>query len=184
MVDKILNQLSPLGKKIFYAAIILSVLAIIDRLFFGPVTHRIEVLKKEIQEQEQGVKRDLRVLSYKPKILKEIQTVRNFYSNEIESDEKIIANFLKEIERLATKSNVNVIKVSPSEDKQKKVYIEYQANLECSGQLEDVIRFIYSIDSSDSLLKVVHLNMIPKPTGPKEVNASMTIAKIIVESSS
>ncbi len=182
MIQDFFNKLSANERKFFYIALLFALLAVFDRLFLGPVTSKLKLLDDAIEEQKNMIKGDLRLLSYKDKILKENDALKPFFAQKIQTEEEIIAAFLKHIEILATESKVNLIRVNPSDSKSKKGFIEYYANLECDGLLENVVKFMHSIDASEDLLKVVKFNMGPKKAGSEEVSASMTVVKIIVDS--
>ncbi len=180
MIQNFLSKLSPTEKKIFYIAIIFVLLALLDRLFLGPAMSRLKSLDEEIEQQKNVIKGDLRFLSYKDKILKENETFKPYYAPKSQAEEEIIAAFLKKFEILASDSKVNLIKINPADSKQRKGFIEYYANLECDGKLDDMAKFIYSINTSDDLLKIVKLSMAPKKAGSEEVTSSMTVTKTIV----
>ena len=131
MIQNFISKLSPKEKKIFYIAIIFVVIAFLDRLFLGPVMSRLHSIDSEIEQQKNAIKSDLRFLSYKDRILKENEDFGIYYTKKAQTEEEIIAAFLKKIEMFASESKVNLIKVSPSEAKQKKGYMEYYADLEC-----------------------------------------------------
>lgn len=159
-------------------------MALLDRLFIGPTTSKLKSLDDEIAQQENVIKGDLRLLSYKNKILKENKSLAAFFMQKPQAEEEIIADFLKKIEVLATESKVNLAKVSPADSKPKKGFIEYYADLECDGTLENVAKFMYAINASSDLLKVVKFNLNPKKAGADEVVSNMTVTKVIIDASS
>lgn len=184
MIQKFYNKLSEKEKKVFHIAIAMVTLAFFDMLFLRPVLSRMRSLDEEIKQKENVVKRDLRFLSYKERILKENIAFNNYFINQEQTEEEIIAGFLKTVEMIATDASVNLIKLNPSESKKKKGYIEYYADLECAGELKNVIRFMHLIDSTENLLKVVKMSIVSKAAGTDEVLAVMTLIKIIVDSTS
>ncbi len=183
MIQNFVSKLSEKEKKIFYVAIIFVLVALLDRLFIGPAMDKLKSLEGEIESQESLIKRDLRFLSYKNRILRENQGFKKYYAQRPLSEEEIIASFLKKIEILASESKVNLIRVSPSESKQRKGFVEYFATLECDGPLENVAKFCYTIDISEDLLRIVKFSMAPKRAGSQEVAATMSVSKVIIDSS-
>jgi len=180
MIQDFYSKLSDTGKKIFYVAVVCVFLAFVDRLFLGPVLSKLHSLDETIVRQENSIQRDLRFLAYKQRILEENKRVTPYYLSGSRTEEEIIAGFLKRLEILATEANINLIKVTPSEGEPKKGYIEYLAGLECNGKLEQVVRFMYLVDSSDELMKVEKLALSPRRGSTDEVDGTMTISKIIV----
>ncbi len=183
MIQKFFNNLSDKERKLFYVAAVFVVLTLLDRVFFGPVMDRLQTLDKQIEEQKNIIKRDMRFLTYKDYILKESETYQHYFPKKDQTEEEIIAAFLKEIESRASKTGVNIIQVKPSESRHFKGYIEYYANLNAEGKLEDTIAFMHSIDSSPELLKVTKLNMSPKRASATEVVSAMVVKKMIVDAS-
>ncbi|MFA5060345.1 MAG: type 4a pilus biogenesis protein PilO [Candidatus Omnitrophota bacterium] len=180
MVTDFISKLSEKEKKILYIALGFVVLAICDRLFLGPALSNLKVLDESILEQEGIIKSDSRFLAYKNKILKENEVLSPFYAQKSQTEEEIIASFLKQLEILATSAKINLAKVSPADSKQKKGYVEYYASLECDGRLEDVVKFMHAVDASDDLLKISKISMAPKRAGSEEISASMTVVKLIL----
>lgn len=175
-----LNKLSEQERKVLTVAVVFILGAFMDRLFFGPIMDRLKSIDEEIQRQENSVKRDLRFLSYKDKIIKENEVFDKYFKDKIPDDDIINADFLSVIERLATQSNVNLVKSNPAQSKKKKDSLEYYANLDCTGQLKDVISFMHLVNSSEELLKIVRFAMTPKKGAENEINASMTVVKLII----
>lgn len=181
MIQNFISKLSPKEKKIFYIAMLFILLAVFDRLFLGPSTAKLKSLDEEIEKEKNWIKSDLRFLSYKDRILRENITLSPYYTSKAQTEEEVIAAFLKRIEILATASKVNLIKVNPSEINPKIGYIEFNANLECDGRLDDIVTFMHAIDTSKELLKIVKLSMTPKRGSAEEVSCAMTVTKVIID---
>lgn len=177
------TKLSDKEKKIFYVAVAVVLMMILDRIFLGPVFSRMKFLDEQIRQQQNIIQRDLRLLSYKDRILKDNKELKKYYGSESRTVEEIIADFLKKLEMMASQSQVNLIKVSPSDSKQKKGYIEYYANLECEGFLENIVNFMHAIDTSEDLLKIIKVSMSLKRASGDEILVGMVVAKMIIDSS-
>ncbi len=180
MIQKFYSKLSDKEKKIFYFAAAAVILALFDLLFLGPVTSRLKSIDEEIVQKENSLKRDLRLLSYQNRILAERETFSPYYSTETMTPDQVKASFLQKIEMLATEAKINLTKVAPSGEEAKKGFIKYFADLECTGNLEDIVKFMHAVDSTQDLLKIVKVNIISKQSA-KEVSATMTVVKIIFD---
>ncbi|MCC6758243.1 MAG: type 4a pilus biogenesis protein PilO, partial [Candidatus Omnitrophica bacterium] len=134
-----------------------------------------------IAQTKSDIKRDVRFLSYQKKIEKENELYRVYQTDEKKSDEEIIAAFLKTIENLGREAEVVVGKLNPGESVPKKGYVQYFANVECNGKLENIIKFVHKIDTTNNLLKVVKMNVIGKKTSADEVTVTMKISKLIID---
>ncbi|OGX24717.1 MAG: hypothetical protein A2787_01940 [Omnitrophica WOR_2 bacterium RIFCSPHIGHO2_01_FULL_48_9] len=181
MLQKFYSKLSEKEKKIFYIAFAFVVLALFDILFLRPVTSKLKNIDMEIFERENDLKRDLRLLSYRDRILKEKEAFSSYYTGEVKSPDQAKAEFLQKVEMLATAAKVNLNKIAPSEEKEKRGYIAYYADLDCTGALEDIVRFMHTIDATQELLKVVKVTINGGKPGAKEVSVSMTVVKIILD---
>lgn len=180
MIQKFYSQLSPQEKKVFYGAVGVVVLALFDALFLRPVTSKLKTLDEDISQKHNGLKRDLRLLSYKSRILVENEMFKKYESKTQLSDEEIIAQFLKTIEMLAISSSINLVKLNPAESKAKAGYVHYFANLECKGKLKDVVKFMHSIDETENMLKVVKMSMTGTNDASGDVSAAMTVTKMVL----
>ena len=180
MLQSFVAKLSDKEKKIFYITIAFVLLALFDRLFLGPVLDKIDMIDQDIAQQEVIIKSDLKIISSKDKIINESKSFSKYFVKTVKDDDVINAEFLSTIERIATSSKVTLVKSNPSETKKHKDYIEYFASLDCSGKLEDMVTFMHKINATDDLLKVAKLNLSPKRGALNEVNASMTIGKLII----
>ncbi len=179
-VQEFIAKLSPQEKKIAYMAAIFFLLMLLDRLFFGPVMSQLSQFDDEIKEEESIAKRDLRLLAYQDRILKEDKEFSLYYGTKLKTEEEIIAAFLKKVEILATQAGVNLIKVSPADTVQQKGYIEYFANLDCYGPLENFTKFMHAIDTSQDMLRVTKFSITPKKGSEKDVQGNMMVVKVII----
>jgi len=180
LVQKFISKLSKQEKMIFYVTLGFVLLALLDRLFLGPVLGKLKMINTEIARQEVSIKGDQKILLYKDRIIDESDAFSKYFVKVVQDDDVVNADFLSEVEKLATQSKVSLVKSNPSEKKTYKDYIEYYANLDCIGDLKDVITFMHLINSTESLLKVVKFNMNPKRGEGDEVNTSMTIVKMLM----
>lgn len=180
MLGKFLSSLSSNGKKLLVLALIFVFAALIDRLLIGPTMSKLSSIDQDIVKEENNIKQDLHFLAYKDKIVKESASYEGYLTKKLPAEEEIIAAFLKRIEGLATKANVTLIKVTPSGGSKEKEYLKYQADLECSGKLIDVITFMHLVDSADELMKVLKFNFSSKKSDSDDLKALMTIEKIVV----
>jgi len=180
LIHKFYSKLNDQEKKIFFATTLILSLALLDRLFFGPVFQKLKVIDEEISGQEISIKRDLRFLSYKEKIKAESKVFDKYFIKKVLDSDVVNREFLKKVEELASESTVNLVKSNPAEPKKQKDYMEYYVNLDCTGTLENMIKFMHLVNSTEDLLKVIKFNMSPQKGTSNEVNTSMTISKLIM----
>jgi len=174
------SKLNAQEKKMFYVALTIVLLMVVDRLFLGPSFSKMKSYDDEIDQQKRNIQQDLRFLTYKNRILEDDQALSPYYVNEYTTEEQVLASFLKKLEMIATESKIVLIKVTPSETKERKGYKEYYANLECEGLLENVSAFMHAVDTSQDLLKIVKVNFTLKRASGDEVLAAMVVSKMFV----
>ncbi len=180
MIQKFINGLSPRGKVIGVIAVITFVAFIADILFFHPLQNKIVELEEKISDEKSIIRSDALFLSHKEIILKDKETFSKYIPAKAEEDDEINRDFLRGIEELASKAKVDLIKSNPSATSKQKKYTEYFADLDCAGELKDVVSFMHSINSADDLLKIVKFNMSPKRGSASEVNVSITVSKLVM----
>ena len=154
--------------------------ALLDRLLIGPGLDKLKDLDQEINNQRTSISRDLRFLTYKTKIDKEIDAFRKFIPQKAMAEDDINTDFFSRVEKLANQTNVKLVKSNPGPGKKEKEYSEYYADVECAGSLKDVISFMHAVNSSDDLFKIVKFNMTPRKGSPSDVSTSMTVVKLVI----
>lgn len=179
-INKFIAGLNDLQKKLLAVAMVFVIAAMLDRLFIGPTMSRLSNIEDDIKKETASIKQDIRFLGYKDRITQETSEIDPYLTKDISTDEEMIASFLKKIEGLAAQKNVNLIKISPVPGVQDAEYWKYQADLECSGNLADVISFMHLINSGTDLMKVLKYNFNGKKSDTDEIKATMTIEKIVV----
>ena len=180
MIQQFISKLSSGEKKFFYITVSIVLVALFDRLFFGPALNKIDTAKDAIKYQEKGIRSDLKILLYKDRIIKENEMFGKYFTDEISDDDVLNAEFLSVIEKLATQAKVNLVKSSPSQTKKEERFVKYYADLDCSGELEDMVTFMHLINSNEELLKIVKFKIIPKRGQDNNINVSMSVVKMII----
>ena len=162
MDQNFIAKLSENEKKFFYITILIVLVSLLDRLFLGPAIDQLHVIQEEIVRQESSIKRDLRFLSYKDQILEEGKILDKYAIEKLPEKDVINNKFFSTVERLAKRSDVNLIKSNPAPAVNEKDYIQYYANLECTGDLKDMIGFMHLLNSTDDLFKIVNSKFLIK----------------------
>jgi len=180
-INKFIAGLNDNQKKLLVIAVVIVISALFDRLLIGPTMSRLSSIEDDISKEEVTIKQDIRFLGHKDRILQESDEVAPFLTKDMATDEEMTAAFLKKLESLADLTKVNLIKINPSSGEQDADYFKYQADLECSGSLENVISFMHAINSDTDLMKVDKYNFSAKKSSDTdEVKATMTVEKIVV----
>ena len=180
VVTQFIAGLNETQKKLLWLAMVILVAALFDRLLIAPTMGRIASINEDIAKEKALIKQDLHFLEYKKRILKENQLMSVYVTKKLLTDDEMIAAFLKRIEGLANQSRIVLIKVNPGTGQQETDHITYQADLECSGKLADIITFMHLANTSKDLLKVIKFNLVGKKSDTDEIKATMTILRMVV----
>lgn len=180
VITKFIGNLSTTGKKLFAIAFVAAAIMLFDRLLISPTLSRMAAIDHDIEKETNNIKQDLRFLTYKQKINSESKAYESYLTDKPLSEEEVISAFLKSIEQIAKKGNVTLAKVTPSTGTKEKDFVKYSADLECSGNLTDVVTFIHLIDSSQELMKVSKFSFSSKKADSDDIKAVMTIHKVVI----
>ena len=180
MIQKFITELSPREKKVLFIALFVLVLALFDTLMIKPILSRLETIKLDTIKEEALINKDLRLLANKGRIEQENEAYNQYYLEQLPSEKEIIALFLKNVQALATRANVTLNKITPTDTKQEKTHRNYFAELECFGNLSDMITFMHLVETSPELLKVEQYNLGIKKADSDEVQSTMTISKMVI----
>ena len=181
MLNNFLAKLSPKEKKIFYVAVFILSLAMLDRVFLGPATNRISEMEEEIKSIKMSMQQDQQFLSYQDRITQESRSFAKYIPRQLKDNDEINTEFFRNIEELSKKSQIDLIKSNPAQTKDEEGYIEYHANLDIAGTLENVIGFMHTLNASEELFKVVRFDMTKRRGTEDQVQTSMTVVKLIIK---
>jgi hypothetical protein len=172
----ILTRFSPREKFIFYGAVTLVSLVLTDRLIISPIYSKIKSLDTQIEEKDAAIRKNMRVLSLKDRIITESQKYASFMGS-AKSEEEEVTTLLKEVERLSNGSSIYLIDMKPAGVKGSG---RYSVNLSCEAQMEQLVDFMYAVESSDKLLLIEKYQISPKSKESSVAKCSMTITKVIL----
>jgi Tfp pilus assembly protein PilO len=173
-----LGHLSKREKLVLYAAASFVSLALLDRLIIYPIANKLQTLDNEIREKESGIRRNMRILAQKDRIRTESAKYSTLL-NSLKYSEEGITALLKEIEGLASKSEVYLIDMKPAGLKSAGPYKKYLINLNCEAQMEQIVDFMYNIESSKRLLSIDKYQIGPKSESSSVAKCSMSISKVV-----
>lgn len=179
-INKFIAGLNDNQKKLLVIAVVIVIAALFDRVLIGPMMSHLSATEEDIAKEESTIRQDIRFLGYKDRIAQEGKEIAPYLTKSVLTDEEMIAAFLNKIQNLASQSKVSIIKISPTPGEQDAEYWKYLADLECSGQLADVVSFMHSVNSDTDLMKVDKFSFSGKKSDTDEIKASMTIEKIVV----
>lgn len=166
-------------KLILCLAVFFVSLTLLDRLMISPIFSKIKSLNEEIKIKESAIKKDLRILALKDRILEESAKYASLLNNpEFNSEEERATFLLKEIEGLANKNSVYLVDMKPMGLKDIGSVKKYLITLNSEAQMEQLINFIFNIESSNKLLRVERYQISPKSKESTIAKCDMLISQI------
>jgi Tfp pilus assembly protein PilO len=172
--------LSAAERKYLVVAVFCVLLALFARLLFWPSAVKLSEIDDSIVKEKNLIRQNLHFLSYKDRIEKEAGSLKDYFTTEVKTEEQVIAEFLRNIELLGTRSDIQISKISPAGQDYQKEFIKYFVSVDCAGSLANVTKFIYAVNNSPELLKVEKMNLGGNAKTSDSVQVSLTISKMIV----
>jgi len=146
---------------LYFAAIFVSI-AMIDRLLLNPFADKLNELDESIEREKIRIQHSYKILSQKEIFDAETVRYQSFLAKPAASDEEESASLLKEIEKMASESNVYVINIKSKGVVREGGAVQHLVEINCEGRMEQIVRFMYYIENADTLLKVSRYNLTPK----------------------
>jgi len=179
-INAFFSGLSQKEKNILYIACGFVCLALFDRMIVGPILRETSFLQEKIDSQTTSIKRNLMILNYKDNILDKYVMFGKYFAKEDMTQEERIAELLNEVEELADRSNIALTNINPVNVEEKGEQLVYRLTVECMGTMSDFVDFIYGVDGSQKLMRVISFSLNPKDRDNYEVKATLALEKLII----
>ncbi len=179
MFNQFVSKLNSKQQILFFVVAIVLAVVLFERLLVAPSLSRVKQLDESIEKQEEVIRENLAFLQGKKDVEKEIDVFKSFYTKDTKVEEEVIAEFLKQLESLGIQSNVQLSKITPAGQEYQKDFLKYFLTVDCSGTLEKITNFIYTINNSQDLLKVEKMALASSRSGD-DVKTNLTISKMII----
>ncbi len=175
-----LHKLSKKDRIGLTAAAIIVTLVFVDRLIISPIGDKFRRVNSEIKLSEKKLSLDLRNINNKDIIEKEYKRYKSYVKRSYASDEEDVADILAQIEGMARTASVRLVDIKPTAPKQTELYREYAVEVEVEGDMEQVTTFLYNLNNSPQLLRVLKLRLGLKDKEASLVKASILVTKISI----
>lgn len=174
-----INKISKREKTALYLGAGILFLLFLDRFIFSPINRKIARLNQEIKINQTRLANDLRNIQHKDAIISEYNKYKA-YVKKAGSDEEETAKTLGEIENVARSSSVYLMDIKPQAPKQTEFYKKYSAEVEIEGQMNDIINFLYKLNSSPQLLRTEKVSLTPKEKNSEVAKALILVSKFLI----
>ncbi len=179
-ITKLYNSFTKKEKLLLYVTIFIIAATFMDRLIILPVYTKIKSLNTQIKEREISISNNLHILAQQDRIEQEIKSYSSFLHSSA-TDEESMTSVLKRVEELANKSSLYIVDMKPSGTKENKDKTKkYAVTLSCEGQMEQVVTFLYNIESAGELLMIEKYQINPKSRDSSVAQCVISIAKIVL----
>ncbi|OGV67814.1 MAG: hypothetical protein A2283_22440 [Lentisphaerae bacterium RIFOXYA12_FULL_48_11] len=178
LLDK-LDKLSPREKMMLALMTIFVFSALMDRFVVSSIMSRLAKMDSAIEQSKDDRDYALRLLSREKEAQVEYERIGSTIVKAA-SPAEAIAEMKSELYDAAKKSGVVINAMDQREARPKSFCDEYVVEItKFDAEMKDLIGFIYRIDSSPGMAKVVRLNIIPGKTR-NSVTGSMLLTKVMV----
>lgn len=179
-LQEMVSRLSPREKIVFYGAAFFVSLTLIDRMIISPISGKLKTLDDEIRQKRQEISRAVAIVSQKEKISRANDSL-NAYKTDSRPGEEEMTSLLKEIESMANKSSVYLIDLKPAGAKGSGLVKRYLISLNCEAQMEQLVDFMYNVESSNRLLTIEKYQVSPKSKESSIARCSMSLSKLFLQ---
>lgn len=166
-------------RTLWIATVALGMLFLSDRVLLSGLRAKGETLRREITAEEV----DLRSGVGLQKRRGTIQTDRQRYGHYLlppASDRELIGKFLKETERIAQEAGAVILDLTPDNQPAKGApYKLYKAQLKAEATIEQLLNFLYKLQTSRLLVKLDRFSVTPKDERAALVRLETTISMAV-----
>lgn len=177
----ILNRLNPREKKIFYVVMALVVFMIGYHGVWQPILNKSASLDDEIFAAEMRLRKAKTLLRQRDDVLEEAKKYPNLAKMDAGTDEAEIAKLLNLIEQTARKTGITLADVKPEPVQSDKMTKRYRVELDAEAGLEQLMEFIYELESSPELLKIERVETAPREDNPSAMRTSLAVTRVVVK---
>lgn len=174
----ILNKLSHREKALLYVTVGAVGLALWYSYFLGPMISRWRDLRVEVERSELRYEKFARVARREGITRTEYQDIADRLKIK-GSDQEEMALLLKEIEGLA-RNMIRITNVKPHSVTEFGFYKRFNVEIDCEARVEELVRFIYEAEASESMLRLRRLRVQVKSGDAGLVEVSLLVSKLSI----
>ena len=172
-------RLSPKEKIGLMIALSIMSFTFLDRLIVNPINNKIKRINREIKVTQAQLAFDLINVSQKEAIAKEFEKYAK-YQKDAGSDEEKITVMLSALEDVGRDSGLTLLDIKPQQSDKDVTFKKYSIAVEAEGSVEQLISFLYKLNTSDNLYRVEKLRLNVRDKNAQQIKASIMVTKIFV----
>lgn len=175
-----IRLLSKREKVILYATVGVIIFVAVFNFLISPILTKNDNLNKEINFNQQKLKKYLWLLNQKEAIQSKhskFVTITGISGQQ----EDALVGVLSELENLAKNANIRIIDLIPQQvTPRANLYKESLITLRTEGTIEGYLKFIYNLENSLSLLRIKKFQLSTKPNTPS-LEGSFSISRLSLD---
>ncbi|HOX54024.1 MAG: type 4a pilus biogenesis protein PilO [Candidatus Omnitrophica bacterium] len=174
-----IRSLSPREK------IILSICALLILAYFGvnfifePIKAKIDELNNQIGIAELKLKKSNKIIGYQESVEDNFKKYADLIKQK-SSDEQEMSALLSEIEAITKDIKISISDMKPSRVRAIDFYKKFSVELEAEGLLEDLTKFIHTLQSQPHFLKIERMRLERRSMRTNTLRTSILISRIRV----
>jgi len=173
----ILSKFSKRERTLFVGTVSVILAAALFIFIFEPIYTQWSQVKVDFQVAHLRLYKNLKLLAEQEVLEKEYETFKDFFL-EGEDESQGTPNILKEIESIAVSSGVKITSIKPKGEKEFENYKKYNVEVVVEGEINQLLKFMYSLEGSKRFLKVERLVLALKGRKGNTLKGTLIIRKI------
>ncbi|MFH1062066.1 MAG: hypothetical protein V1747_04180 [Candidatus Omnitrophota bacterium] len=175
-----ISKLSKREKLVLSISIIFVLLALLDRAILHPIIDKMKSFEQEIKTTEYEMTKNIKILNQSARIEKEEKKYAS-YMKESGSEEEETAGLLRIVENLASTTNVYLVDLKPGGVEVSGNLKKFIINVSCEAQMQQILSFMYAIESSEVLMHIAAFSMNPKAKDSDINRCEFLLNKIVIQ---
>lgn len=151
-----------------------AVLAGLTFWFVEPRWERFSYMSRQIEVAQRKMERDRQLIDSRDQWDDRMQGLRRSLTK-YPRQRDLTAEYLKLIERLAKENNLTLVQRRPDREKTQGGLYELSINCTWEGDLDALVRFLYTLDQQDVTMNVEELSVSTVPGKKEQLRGSFTL---------
>jgi len=164
---------------LLYALAGLAGFFLVPKVIFGPFHEKLTGLSRDVILEEARLKKGKGLEAEKEQILKEYEKYATYFSLQGFSDEEVVANLLKEIEKVGRSSGLAIVDMKPQQEvKTDKFSKQFYIGVKAEADMRRLVKFLFELQNSQILFSVEKMSVAPKSEESPDLIIALTIVGV------
>ena len=152
---------------------------VVYTFIINPINNKIKQINQEIKIIQAQLAFDLINVSQKKDIAHEYEKYAR-YQKDAGSDEEKMTIMLSALEDIGRDSGLTLLDIKPQQSDNITTFKKFSIAVEAAGTVEQLISFLYKLNTSDNLFRVEKLRLNVRDKNAQQIKASIMVTKIFV----